>query len=49
MVKLFRYKFPTTKRWYLRHKLIEHLNVGGFVGYLALWIMGLYWVYMLLN
>ena len=49
MNRLFRYKFPTTKRWYIRHKLIEHLNVCGFIGYVALWAMGLAWVYLLLN
>ena len=49
MGKLFRYKYPTTKRWYIRHKLFEHINFCAFLGYMLIWAMAMYWAFILLN
>ena len=49
MSHLFRYKLPTTKRWYIRHRLDNHLNYTVLFGYAAAWVCGLLWAYLLLN
>lgn len=49
MGHLFRYKLPTTKRWYIRHRLDNHLAISVMTGYLVGWTLGIYWAYMLLN
>lgn len=49
MSHLFRYKLPTTKRWYVRHRLDTHLGFTVMCGYLVGWSLGIYWAHMLLS
>jgi len=49
MSRLFKYKFPTTKRWYIRHKLDNHISGTFFITTLVTWFLFLFWAYMLLN
>jgi len=46
---LFRYKFPTTLRWYVRHRMAGHFAVAFMAGCFVTWFAFLAWAYILLN